>query len=186
MLATVAAVYADGLTLIFDGETTASQKHYKKLSTYFGPTAGDRVVVMKMSGTYVVMGAIGGSATVPVNALPIVPITKGGTGQNGLTVITDPTEVFVMASGFTCKWVNYAVWGKLAMLTAMLAPVEAVTTSNWTKWATLVEGKRPLKMIAANITKTSYCTIEANGAINVGATVSADGNQIFSATYLLP
>lgn len=186
MLATVAAVYADGLTLIFDGETTASQKHYKKLSTYFGPTAGDRVAVMKMSGTYVVMGAIGGSATVPVNALPIVPITKGGTGQNGLTVITDPTEVFTMAPGFECSWVYYAEWGKIAMVSASFKVIDAVTTTDWTTWATLTAGKRPPSRVVASFTRTSYCTVERNGEIQVSSTVNANTTYSFSAVYLLP
>ena len=61
-LATVAAVTAEGLSLIPDGETEATQKKYKYMtSAYEDPAAGDRVVVMRLSGTYVVLGRIGTS-----------------------------------------------------------------------------------------------------------------------------
>ena len=62
LLATVAAVTSGGLTLIPDGETEATQKKYKYMtSAYPAPAAGDRVVVMRLSGTYVVLGRIGAS-----------------------------------------------------------------------------------------------------------------------------
>ena len=118
--------------------------------------------------------------------LPTVPINKGGTGQSGVTVITDPTKVFVMASGFSCNWVYYAKWGKLAMVTAAIKVVDAVTTSDWTTWATMVEGKRPPSLMCANITRTSYCLISSAGEIQVAATAGANGDHIFSAVYLLP
>lgn len=51
--ATVSAVHNDGVTLIFDGETSASSKHYR-YNTALSLAAGDRVKVAKMSGTYVV------------------------------------------------------------------------------------------------------------------------------------
>ena len=64
-LATVAGVYEDGLALIPDAQAAATQKHYKYLaSAYPAPAVGDRVVVMKMSGTYVVMGSLDGGAPV--------------------------------------------------------------------------------------------------------------------------
>lgn len=46
-----------GATLIFDGQTAATAKRYKRLSTYT-PTAGDRVLVAKISGSYVILGKI--------------------------------------------------------------------------------------------------------------------------------
>lgn len=61
-LATVANVNSSGLTLILDGESEASTKRYKYMTSgYADPAAGDRVVVMKMSGTFVVLGRIGSS-----------------------------------------------------------------------------------------------------------------------------
>lgn len=56
--ATVGAVYADGLSLIFDGQETASQKHYKcNTAVPFSP--GDRVKIFAVSGTYVVEYPVG-------------------------------------------------------------------------------------------------------------------------------
>lgn len=56
-LATVASTNSSGVTLIFDGAANATTKRYKRLSSY-SPTANDRVLVAKMSGTYVVLGKI--------------------------------------------------------------------------------------------------------------------------------
>ena len=56
--ATVGAVYADGVTLIFDGESQAGAKRYKcNTSVLFA--AGDRVRITADSGTYVVEYAVG-------------------------------------------------------------------------------------------------------------------------------
>lgn len=58
LLATVGAVYDDGITLIFDGQTEATTKRYRRnLSVTFSP--GQRVKVVKMSGTYIVEYPIG-------------------------------------------------------------------------------------------------------------------------------
>ena len=161
-LATVAEVGASGVRLLFAGESSATSKYYKCLSSA-NVSTGDRVVVMKQSGTYIVMGAIGGP-----------------------TVITDPTEVFTMSSGFECNWVYYAEWGKIAMVSASFKAIDAVTTTNWTTWATLTAGKRPPSRVVASFTRTSYCTVERNGEIQVSSTVNANTTYSFSAVYLLP
>lgn len=52
-LATVASVNAAGITLIFDGDATATTKRYKyNTAVTFSP--GQRVKVVKISGTYIV------------------------------------------------------------------------------------------------------------------------------------
>lgn len=73
--ATIDQIYEDGITLIFDGEETASAKHYKCNSfCIFAP--GQRVRVIKDSGTYVVEYPVGNP-----NADAILP--AGGTGWSG-------------------------------------------------------------------------------------------------------
>lgn len=57
-LATVGGVYSDGLTLIFDGQSEATQKHYK-CNTAVSFSVGDRVKVAKISGSYVVEYVVG-------------------------------------------------------------------------------------------------------------------------------
>lgn len=60
--ATIAAIYADGVTLIFDGETAPTQKHY--LCNSFAVFAvGDRVRLIKDSGTYIVEYSVGAPKT---------------------------------------------------------------------------------------------------------------------------
>lgn len=57
-LATVAAVYSDGITLIFDGQTAPTAKRYK-FNTAVTFKSGQRVKVVKLSGTYIVEYPIG-------------------------------------------------------------------------------------------------------------------------------
>ncbi len=57
-LATVAAVYTDGVTLIFDGETEPTTKRYLA-SRSCVMVAGDRVKACKIAGTYIVEYVIG-------------------------------------------------------------------------------------------------------------------------------
>lgn len=57
-LATVGAKYTDGLSLIFDGQTQPSAKHYK-CNTDITFQAGDRVKICRISGTYVVEYVVG-------------------------------------------------------------------------------------------------------------------------------
>lgn len=56
-LATVAAVSSGLASLTFDGETAATQKYYRHLASY-SPVAGHRVLVVKISGTYVILGQV--------------------------------------------------------------------------------------------------------------------------------
>ena len=56
--ATVGEVFADGITLIFDGQTAASEKHYK-CNAFEVFAAGERVKIAKDSGTYVVEYPVG-------------------------------------------------------------------------------------------------------------------------------
>lgn len=58
MLATVGSVSAAGTTLILDGQTAATTKRYKRVVTGQTLAAGDRVLVARISGTFVVLGKI--------------------------------------------------------------------------------------------------------------------------------
>lgn len=57
LLATVANADSTGITLIFDGTDTPSTKRYKR-ATNQGLSAGTRVLVAKISGTYVILAPI--------------------------------------------------------------------------------------------------------------------------------
>lgn len=75
--ATVGAVYSDGVTLIFDGQEAATEKHYK-CNTAILFHAGDRVKIASDSGTYVVEYIVGSPGA-------DAPIPKGGSYGQVLT-----------------------------------------------------------------------------------------------------
>ena len=59
--ATIGTVYADGVTLIFDGEAESTKRYKVNTSIVF--TAGNRVKVAADSGTYVVEYIVGSPIT---------------------------------------------------------------------------------------------------------------------------
>ena len=77
--ATVGAVYEDGVSLIFDGESAPTEKHYLcNTNVYF--SAGDRVRILEDSGTYVVEYVVG-----PPRQSRLVGIPAGGAQAQVLT-----------------------------------------------------------------------------------------------------
>ena len=74
--ATVGAVYSDGVSLIFDGETEASEKHYK-VNTSIVFHAGDRMKIASDAGTYVCEYVVGNPGATAPHELP----SGGSTGQ---------------------------------------------------------------------------------------------------------
>ena len=57
ILGTVRTTNNAGIQLQLDDEETATTKRYKRLSSYT-PAAGDRVLIVKISGTYVILGKV--------------------------------------------------------------------------------------------------------------------------------
>lgn len=47
-----------GITVQFDGETAPSSKKYKRLASYSNPAVNDRVLLIKVGGTYVILGKV--------------------------------------------------------------------------------------------------------------------------------
>lgn len=56
-LATVSEVTENGVKVIFDGESTASQKYFTRLESC-ACVQGDRVILAQLSGSYVVLGVL--------------------------------------------------------------------------------------------------------------------------------
>lgn len=95
-LATIGEVFDDGVTLIFDGETEAGEKHYKA-NTSATLEAGQRVAVQAIAGSYVVMFAIGEPNSVG-GALPTggsigQVLTKSGTDDYAATWATPSKQI---------------------------------------------------------------------------------------------
>lgn len=75
-LATVATVETDGLTLTLDGAEEPTEKHYK-CNTAVKFAAGQRVAVLELSGSKVVMFAVGSPGADAAGGIP----AGGRTGQ---------------------------------------------------------------------------------------------------------
>lgn len=58
-LATVGSVSASGTTITFDGQTEPTTKRYKRLIAGTALAAGDRVLVLRTNGSFVILGKIG-------------------------------------------------------------------------------------------------------------------------------
>lgn len=69
----------DGCTLIFPGQDEASEKRYKCIRSV-PLRKNDRVVVAKMSGTYVILGKLGTPA--PIYNMNKCPIDSSATAAN--------------------------------------------------------------------------------------------------------
>ena len=58
LLASVGTSTTAGTTLIFDGGASATTKTYKRIDNGVALAAGDRVLVARISGSYVIIGKI--------------------------------------------------------------------------------------------------------------------------------
>lgn len=75
-LASITAIGSEGVSVQFEGEDTASDKSYTVMQDYH-PTLNDRVVMLNISGTYIVLGSVG-TPTAPVEYIPLTQ--KGAAG----------------------------------------------------------------------------------------------------------
>lgn len=75
-LALITAIGSGGVSVQFEGEDTASDKTYAVVQNYH-PILGDRVVVLNISGTYIVLGSVG-APTAPIEYIPASE--KGASG----------------------------------------------------------------------------------------------------------
>ncbi len=57
-LGTVTSLSSGSPIVRFDGETSPSQKIYKRLASYTSPAINDRVLLLRTSGTYIIQGKI--------------------------------------------------------------------------------------------------------------------------------
>lgn len=159
--ATVGGVYSDGVSLIFDAqqEEGASEKHYKcnsgiKIST------GDRVKLLKDSGTYVVeyvVGEPGETREIPSGGSSGQVLMKTGSGSNAY------------------EWRTFTITGTLPTGgTAGQYLVKNSSTNYDSKWQTLsVEGTLPTGGTSGQLLKkdssTNYaCSWATFGTVPTG------------------
>ena len=125
LLATIGSINSNGATLIFDGQTAATTKRYKVMVTGSYMGNGDRVVVMKHSGTYVILGEISYS------------------GKPGSSYTTNISNIGTASTYFTANYAEYASTGRVAQL-RLKGTVSTALQDAWTNLFTIASGKRPL------------------------------------------
>ena len=91
-LATVSEGTAgEGIKIILDGQDSAMAKPYKILVTGKSPPrSGERVLVVKISGTYIVLGAV----TLPGSWWNCAPLSNSATLANVITRINSIGSMF--------------------------------------------------------------------------------------------
>ena len=167
-LATVGASDSTGVTLIFDGASAATTKRFKSVGTR--PSAGDRVAVMKQSGTYIVLGTISAA---------------GGGGSEETEVITTITDICTSSADFTVTEATYAHSGQIASFIIKGTWARTTTTTGWITVCTMKSGKRPPLEAAARAWLNTNAYLYPNGNLYFYGTITQDSAATFTATYLL-
>lgn len=171
-----------GTALIqFDGTSGSSGKAYKALSSCWPLAVNDRVAVVKQSGSFLILGKIGGKSTLPIN--------QGGTGQTGVTTETTVGDVLSAATGWTVTSVDYKQWGKLAMLNVWATNSSAISANTTSQIATINSGKRPATSAPVQVwlSATNRAVLQSDGSLSIrgSSQISAETGFTFIAVYLL-
>ena len=191
LLATI--VTADGTagtaTILLDGMTAANVKPYKAMVSAWPLAQGDRVVVMKLSGTYLVLGKIGSQPSTEYEpAFDVLPILKGGSGMTGTErqSVTSYSDIITAGTGITVSSAHFSSWGKLAMLNVFTK----ATTADATKYAftlgTLKSGFRPCSAMCGIDFYGHRWNMGGNGEISIADYRKANEYYNIYAVYLLP
>lgn len=128
-LASITTINSGGVSVQFEGEDTASDKTYTVVQNYH-PTLGDRVVMLNISGTYIVLGSVG-APTTPIQYIPASE--KGASG--GVATLNSGGQVVQKAvSAVTADSANIATYlestGSVSALSINAALVEVITKTN--------------------------------------------------------
>lgn len=115
--------------------------------------------------------------------LPTVPVNKGGTGQTGVTTVTDVASFIAAASGVTINSVRVTVWGKLVHAYVTAKP-DAAKTSAWVV-GTVVDAYRPNAVVTGKpyYTGVDSARIMTDGTMQITACGAHEVGVSF--TYLL-
>ena len=146
-----------------DGQDAAMSKSYKTACGMVNP--GDRVVVMKHSGTYIILGQLSNGATYTTSDLSEI-----ASAESDITLVSGT---------------NFAQCGNVAMLYMRFTPKTAFT-SQTKKVATLFQGRRPAIRADAQYWAGSGGYIEPDGSVYIsGSASSTTGIYAIYSTFLL-
>ena len=208
-LGVVAALFANNTAqVLFDGETTASEKQYAYLSPYI-PEADDRVLLVSVGGTYIIMGDISFNVApsppeVPQNYLfdsQEVVMTQGldVTGlleaKSGVTVTGNVTATGALTGG-SLSTGSATLTGNLSAVDVSATGNLAVTGTSILSGATTISGTTTINaaLSARGVSTGSGYSSNFAGGMTVGGNVnlSSGGNLTcnksasFTATTILP
>jgi len=174
--------------LLLDGTDTPTQKSYKALSSAWPLAEDDRVIVLKMSGTYVVVGKIGAADAPDPGPDPdpptgILPIENGGTGDSGLVYESTVANIITAGTNVTINSAYYVKWGKVAQVQVYFSLSSA---STFVILGNVVEGKRPKVTSFGGTTAGGTATLYFGGDIYINGSFSANTRYAMGVTYLLP
>ena len=165
LLATVASLSNSGITLVFDGQTDATQKAYRNISNMDPYVVGDRVVVMKLSGTYVILGSLKTSA---------YPVWR----------TTSVSDIITAGSGFSITDATYERYGRMAQLYVKATATSASSSASWKTVGTVSNGRRPVSnILMLELTDHATC-LYSGGDLKIYGTYSSGAAFEFSATYI--
>lgn len=135
LLASVGTSTTAGTTLIFDGGASATTKNYKRIDNGVALAAGDRVLVARISGSYVIIGKIGLTGG------------SGGDSDSGWTDLTVESS-FTAYDGSAASIPKYRKIGSAVYLHGVVTPASALAGS-WDEVliCTLPSGARPSKTL---------------------------------------
>lgn len=146
-----------------DGQDTAMSKSYKTMCGMVNP--GDRVIIMKHSGTYIVLGQLSNGETYTTDEL-----SRIASAESDITLVSGT---------------KYAQCGNIAMLYLRFTPTTAFT-SQTKKIATLLQGRRPAIRADAQYWAGSGGYIEPDGSVYVnGSASSTTGIYAVYSTFVL-
>ena len=159
---------AAGVRIRLDGQDSAMTKHYKMiLMSQPPPKVGARVVVMKQSGTYIVLGEIGNpNADEYYSSVP----------SNFLT----SSEAFNVSNG------NIVISGRVASIYVHgeWTRAESSTSAETTAF-TMKQGFRPLLTSAARAWRNANAILYYSGDMKYTGTFSENSGFTFLATYII-
>lgn len=167
-LATVTAWdNSTGVQIQLDGESAAMTKPYKMVLACMPPAVNDRVVVMKLSGTYVILGKIG--------------------KPNADVYFSSTFSDFAEASAdFTVTGANLVISGRVASLWIGGTWNKTVSSSSTETVAfTLKNGFRPRVTSLARAWRNPNAILSWNGNMIYTGTFNQGDGFTFLATFII-
>lgn len=116
----------------------------------------------------------------------ILPIARGGTQTNGVSLDNTVSNVVTEVSGYTFSAADYAQWGKIAQLHVIFGADAADSSTGWRTVGHLKSAfRRPIVTAVAQGLNAKTYGLKTDGSIVMTGPVTATGAYEVTFTYLL-